>query len=518
MTVDRVDYIVIGAGIAGLRAAISLAESGTVAVVCKDALSESSTGYAQGGVAVALSEEDEIRFHIEDTLAAGDGLCVKRAVEVLAEEGPGYMLELIEWGALFDMSGGRFSFGREAAHRVHRILHARGDATGKEIVRALLARALSVKNIHFMPYTFTVDLVRAEDGRVAGICYIDFHHGRAGMLAGRAVLLASGGLGQLYRDTSNPEVATGDGMAIAARAGAVMQDMEFVQFHPTALYLKGAPNFLISEAVRGEGGVLINKHGEAFMKRYHPAAELAPRDVVSRSIIAEMGRTKASCVYLDLTRLRPAFIRQRFPRIYQTCRGYKIDITRDRLPVRPAAHYMMGGVRTDLEGRTSIPGLYGAGEVACTGVHGANRLASNSLLEGLVFGARTAEAMISDKPVEAKTDRSVCCGPVGGRPAGGRQRVKQVMSTKVGIVRNGEGLEEAVRALREMDRQFTPRALRQDLELKNLIQVGGLITLAALRRRESRGAHFREDFPKKDERRGRRHSQVLLDDLKRGGE
>ncbi|MBI2837682.1 MAG: L-aspartate oxidase [Acidobacteria bacterium] len=513
MGIETVDYIVIGSGIAGLRAALSLAQSGRVAVVCKDGLSESSTGYAQGGVAVALSEEDEIRFHIDDTLAAGDGLCLRRAVEVLVEEGTQYMLELIEWGAQFDMSGDRFSFGREAAHRVHRILHAKGDSTGKEIVRALLARALSVKNIRFMPHIFTVDLVQVADGRVAGIRYLDFARRRGGILAGRAVLLASGGVGQLYRETSNPEGATGDGMAIAARAGAVMQDMEFVQFHPTALYLKGAPNFLISEAVRGEGGVLVNRHGEAFMTHYHPAAELAPRDVVSRSIIFEMERTRSRCVFLDLTRLRPAFLRRRFPRIYHTCRGYDIDITRDRLPVRPAAHYMMGGVRTDLQGRTSMTGLYAAGEVASTGVHGANRLASNSLLEGLVYGARAAEAMLSDRLERTELAVPGSPNPVSGPARGGWSRLRQLMTTKVGIVRNGGSLSVAVAELRAMDSRLAPRAARGELELKNMLQVGGLIALAALRRQESRGAHFREDFPKKDERKGRRHSQMTLAEL-----
>ncbi|MEW6364248.1 MAG: L-aspartate oxidase [Acidobacteriota bacterium] len=513
MNDEQVDYIVIGTGIAGLRAALTLARAGRVAVVCKDSLSESSTGYAQGGVAVALSEEDDIRFHIDDTLAAGDGLCSRRAVEILVEDGLQYMLELIEWGAHFDMTGDHFSFGREAAHRVHRILHARGDSTGKEIVRALLARALHVKNIQFLPNTFTVDLLMAPEARAAGISYLDFAKRRGGTLRGRAVLLASGGVGQLYRETSNPEGATGDGMSIAARAGALMQDMEFVQFHPTALYRKGAPNFLISEAVRGEGGVLVNRHGDAFMKRYHHAAELAPRDIVSRAIHFEMLETASSCVYLDLTRLRPAFIRRRFPRIYQTCRGFGLDITRELLPVRPAAHYMMGGVRTDLQGRTSIPGLYAAGEVACTGVHGANRLASNSLLEGLVWGARGAQAMIADRLEMPAFEAARVARPSRSARTTAPAKLKAIMTEMVGIARNRKGLTRAVGLLREMDRRNQPGNSRAALELNNMVQVGGMIALSALRREESRGAHFREDFPRKDERRGRRHSHMTLADF-----
>jgi len=514
MNTETVDYIVIGTGIAGLRAALTLAEGGTVAILCKDELSESSTGYAQGGVAVALSEEDEIRFHIDDTLAAGDGLCTRRAVEVLVEEGPQYMLELIEWGAHFDMAEGQFSFGREAAHRVKRILHAQGDSTGREIVRALLDRALTVKSIRFMPHIFTVDAVRDGEGRVIGISYLDFKKRRAGTLIGRALLLASGGVGQIYRETSNPAGATGDGMSIAARAGAVMQDMEFLQFHPTALFMRGMPNFLISEAVRGEGAVLVNRKGETFMRGYHPAAELAPRDVVSRAITFEMERTRSQCVFLDLTRLRPAFIRARFPRIYQTCRRYGLDITRERLPVRPAAHYVMGGVRTDLQGRTSVRGLYAAGEVACTGVHGANRLASNSLLEGLVFGARAAEAMLADRlPKPSPGQQPAIAVSRRTSSSAGRMRLRRLMTEKVGIVRNGRDLAEAVRTLREMMRDLKPKQTRSDLEGRNMVQVSGLVALSALRRLESRGAHYRSDYPKKDDRVGRRHSLITLAEI-----
>src|SRR5215210_4779074 len=354
------DFIVVGSGIAGLRAAVELAGAGArVTVLTKDRREESNTEYAQGGVAVALSEEDEVSLHEEDTLAAGAGLCDERAVEALVGEGPRYIQELIEWGAEFDREGGRLLFTREAAHSRPRILHAQGDATGHEIARDPLVRAPRV-------------------------------------LFARGVVLATGGAGALYLHTTNPAVATGDGMAMAYRAGAELSDMEFVQFHPTALNLEEAPRFLLSEALRGEGGVLRNSSGRRFMPRYHDAAELAPRDVVTRSIVAEMGRTATRTVFLDMTAFDAAHLRRRFPKIYRTCMQYGLDLAREPIPVGPAAHYVMGGVRTDLEGRTTLPGLYAAGEAAFTGVHGANRLASNSLLEGLVFGARAGAAAASD--------------------------------------------------------------------------------------------------------------------------
>src|SRR3989475_1709992 len=391
------DYAVVGSGVAGLRAAIELSSAGTVLVLAKSNLSDSATAWAQGGIAVALSDEDEIGLHEQDTINAGDGLCRPEAVALLVEEGPKYITQLIEWGTEFDRAGTKLAFTREAAHSRSRILHAHGDSTGREISRALLARANSIPHLHLRAHAFTTGLI-IENEKVVGVRFIDETDGSLHELRANAILLATGGLGQIYRETTNPDVATGDGMAIAYEAGAVLSDMEFVQFHPTALAVKGAPRFLLSEALRGEGGILRNINLERFMKRYNEAQELAPRDVVARAIVSEMHRTQSAHVYLDMTAKSEGFVEKRFPRIYATCASYGLDLASDVAPVCPAAHYMMGGVKTDLWGRTSLPGLYAAGETAATGVHGANRLASNSLLEGLVFGARSGQAMMQDAP------------------------------------------------------------------------------------------------------------------------
>ena len=390
------DFLVIGAGVAGLRAAIELAKSGTVLVVAKDSLRESSSEYAQGGIAVALSDDDEVALHEQDTLYAGDGLCDQHAVHTLVEEGPAAIQDLIDWGAEFDREGQpKLSFTREGAHSRNRILHAHGDSTGREIARTLYRKAASLPNIRFESYAAITDLLTTEGPgpRVAGAVVFDEKAGTLRDIRSRAVLLATGGLGRVFKETTNPDVATGDGVAMAWRAGAEIDNIEFVQFHPTALHIEGAPRFLLSEALRGEGAILRNKDGEAFMQRYHPLLDLAPRDVVSRAIVTEMRRTGSPHVWLDLTSRDADFIRHRFPRIYETCLAYGLDLARDPAPVHPAAHYAMGGVMSDLEGRSTVAGLYAAGEVACTGVHGANRLASNSLLEAVVFGLRAGRAM-----------------------------------------------------------------------------------------------------------------------------
>jgi L-aspartate oxidase len=508
------DFIVIGSGIAGLRAGIELAQAGAgVTVLTKDRTSESNTEYAQGGMAVALSEDDEVSLHEDDTAAAGAGLCDERAVSVLVEDGQRYVRELIGWGAEFDREDGELHFTREAAHSRRRILHAGGDSTGHEIVRALIKRAEREPNVSFLPHAATESLV-VEGGAVRGVRYLDPVVRAPRVMRARGVVLASGGSGQLFSHTTNPAVATGDGMAMAYLAGAQLADMEFVQFHPTALNAEGAPRFLLSEALRGEGGLLRNASGKRFMPRYHEGAELAPRDVVSRSIVAEMERTATRTVFLDMTALDARFVRTRFPKIYDTCLRHGLDITREPVPVSPAAHYQMGGVRTDLEGRTTLSGLYAAGEVACTGVHGANRLASNSLLEGLVFGARAGAAAARDlagerpRPGKASTVAGRAAAPLSKEEASRaaaaelavRKRVRRLMWERVGILRSRHSLERALREFEQIERAPLRPGPR------NFLTVAALVARAALWREESRGAHHRVDFPQTNDARWRVHS------------
>jgi L-aspartate oxidase len=584
------DFAVVGSGVAGLRAAIELSSAGNVLVLAKSNLSDSATAWAQGGIAVALSDEDEIGLHEQDTLNAGDGLCHAESVALLVEEGPKYITQLIEWGTEFDRAGTKLAFTREAAHSRSRILHAHGDSTGREISRALLARAHTISHLHLRAHSFTTDLI-LENGRVVGLRFIDETDGSLHEVRAGAVLLATGGLGQIYRETTNPEVATGDGMAIAYEAGAVLSDMEFVQFHPTALAIKGAPRFLLSEALRGEGGILRNITLERFMKRYAEAQELAPRDVVARAIVSEMHRTQAEHVYLDMTAKSAEFLEKRFPRIYATCLSYGLDLATDMAPVCPAAHYMMGGVKTDLWGRTSLAGLYAAGETADTGVHGANRLASNSLLEGLVFGARSGQAMILDCSAvahevdgsavvnhvarsaaanhkDARTGRhkaSALPGSPAPRPnshssekssanansatsrsAGAHSakiaapssvafaahatnsaagsaaspqhavsptataltQIRDLMWRHVGIMRNAKELSAAIAFLENMQLPRPEHADRNDYELSNLHSLATIMARSALAREESRGSHYRADFPYRDDDIFQKHSLI----------
>ena len=494
------DFIVIGSGVAGLRASIALAESGArVTVLTKDKASESNTEYAQGGVAVVLSDDDDPELHEEDTLVAGAGLCDELAVETLVTEGTKYIKELIGWGTEFDREGGKLVFTQEAAHSRRRIIHAHGDSTGKEIVRSLIARAGVEKFINLLPFANTESLI-VRDGRCIGVRYLDPILRAPRDVFANAVILCTGGAGQLFLHTTNPPVATGDGMAMAYFAGAEMADMEFIQFHPTALSVEGAPRFLLSEAMRGEGGVLRNTAGERFMDRYDERLELAPRDIVSRSIVAEMRRTGSRHVFLDMTALDAKFLKERFPKIHETCAAFGLDIAHDMLPVSPASHYCMGGVRTDLWGRTTVPGLYAAGEVSCTGVHGANRLASNSLLEGLVFGARAGEAAAEDATQSAVGGRqfeeheSAIRNPQSSISTAVRKRVKRVMWERVGILRDAGALR---RAISEFD-QISQSKL--SVSSRNFVTLALLVANAALWREESRGGHFRTDFPEqKDE-------------------
>ena len=503
------DFLVIGSGSAGLRAAIEANKHGDVVLITKSVLKESNTRYAQGGIAVAMSEEDTIDAHVEDTLKAGVGLCDETAVQVMVEEGIQRVAELIEWGANFDRDGNTLGFTMEAAHQRRRIIH-RGDATGQETTDVLVNQLNKQERIRIIEHAFAIDLMTQGEtccGAVVLICASSrcdpSGDDQLHCIFAKATIIAAGGLGCIYQCTSNPDVATGDGYALAWRAGCEMIDMEFVQFHPTTLFLTGAPPFLISEAVRGEGGILLNIYGERFMTKYHIKEELAPRDVVSRSILNEMQLTNFPCVYLDITHLPSDFIQQRFPTIYHTCKHYGIDITTDLIPVRSGAHFMMGGIRTNLKAETNIRGLYACGEVACTGVHGANRLASNSLLECIVFGTRAGQAAVEYAQTVNPTDRAKIHSEstAEGRspteafdPESVKETIRELMWNNVGIIREDTDLETTLEALAALDCTECHNHIAE-FEGQNMLDVAKLVTEAAMHRTESRGAHYRRDFP-----------------------
>jgi len=519
---SRVDFLVMGAGVAGLRAAVELARHGEVLVVTKESLGESNTHYAQGGIAVATEGEADVALHLDDTINAGDGLVFAPAAEVLVSEGPLRVAELIEWGASFDKQNGVLLRTREAAHSLPRILHAHGDATGAEISRSLVAFAQAHKRIQFAEWTMVTGLV-VEDGRVIGadLASADPFAREASphRVSARSVLIASGGAGQVYSDTTNPAVATGDGIALALAAGAALADMEFYQFHPTALALPGVPRFLLSEALRGEGAYLRNDRGERFMERYHPLLELAPRDVVARAIAreglgAQAGETRV--VHLDLRHVKNIDLHERFPGISAFLANQDLDLARDLIPVRPAAHYLMGGIRTNLDGRTTLPGLYAAGEAACTGVHGANRLASNSLLEGLVFGARAAQAMLADAiPIQLAVEPAAQLKPMTEAEDAlvdvYIRQLQKAMWVCAGLLRHESTLQQGLAAQAECEAglaRFTQpgKTSRPLMEALALASVAHAILLSAVARTESRGAHFRNDFPHRDDARFARHT------------
>jgi L-aspartate oxidase len=497
------DFLVIGSGIAGLRAAISLAEAGRVVILTKADPRESNTGYAQGGIAAAFGSDDSPELHAKDTLAAGDGLCLPEAVDVLVREGPRYVRELMDWGATFDTEqSGQPALGREAAHSVRRVLHVR-DATGRSIGQVLWHMVSTHPRVQVCGDALALSLSMRE-GQCVGAAFLD-RDGRVEEVSAPRTLIATGGAGQVYRETTNPPIATGDGIAMAFEAGARVTDLEFIQFHPTALNVAGAPRFLLSEALRGEGAWLVNQQGERFVQRYEPAGDLASRDLVARAIVREVNRTGAP-VFLTMAHLDADYVRNRFPTITQACRRAGFDIATDRIPVSPAAHYVMGGVETDLCGRTSIDNLFAAGEAACTGVHGANRLASNSLLEGLVFGARAAETMkgSSVKATLTAEPGDIVTTPPASASVPSASDVRDVMWRDAGLVRTRNGLAPLVdqlsawRSAVSKARSATPgdRELRR---VASLVTVGLLIARAALRREESRGGHFREDFPQRDD-------------------
>ena len=505
------DYLIIGSGIAGLRAAAELVGHGRVLVLTKSDRGAGSTGYAQGGIAAAVGTDDSPALHAHDTHVAGDGLCDERAVDVLVSEGPAYVRELIEWGAAFDRAAdGALDLAREGAHSVRRVLHAH-DATGREIARVLFARLKGHPSLEIVDHATAVQAL-VEEGCVRGVRFLD-ERGQLVEARASATLLATGGAGHVFRETTNPPVATGDGVALAYLSGARVVDLEFVQFHPTVLAVPGAPRYLLSEALRGEGARLVNADGEPFVHRYDARGDLASRDRVSKAIVLESARTGRP-VYLTLSHLPATFVRERFPVIAEACARAQLDIATDLLPVGPAVHYLMGGVATDLDGRTSLPGLFAAGEVACTGVHGANRLASNSLLEGLVFGGRAGRAMREWRPGDwpDASEPAITAAPVGSplQVPLDDAAVREVMWTQAGVYRHGADLSAALATLAgpaetvaadlSAGAAVSPAAWRS----ASLLTVAHLIVRAALRREESRGAHSRTDFATRDDAKWKR--------------
>lgn len=506
------DVLIVGAGIAGLRAALAIPDSLDVLVVTKDRIDESNSAYAQGGIAGVLAPEDRFENHVEDTLSAGAGLCDREVVELVVREAPHAIHDLIDWGTNFDLEEGQLALTREGGHSHARIVHALGDATGHEVMRAVIAKVRQAKNVTLWDDTFTIDLLTHERRCVGAV--VARGDGERLLIWAKQVILASGGAGMVYRETTNPPVATGDGMAAAWRAGAALRDMEFMQFHPTVLYVAGSARFLVTEAVRGEGAYLLDRDGKRFMLDIDPRAERATRDVVARAIFATMERTQHPNVYLDLSHLDPAHVHLRFPGIERVCKSFGLDITSDWIPVRPGAHYMVGGITVDIHGRTSLPGLWAAGEVSSSGLHGANRLASNSLLEGLVFG----EACGRGAAAEAATMPDAFAVPPvrfdsAAEPGGMldvtdiTNSLRSLMVRKMGIVRDREHLIEARDDVDFWCRYVLNRTFegRAGWELQNLLIVAQLMIGSGLAREESRGTHFRSDFPNRDDRHWQKH-------------
>jgi L-aspartate oxidase len=506
------DVLIIGGGLAGLRAANAIDPKLSAIVVTKDAIQQSNSSYAQGGIAGVMDPDDRFEEHVNDTLVAGGTLCDTAVVDMVIREAPKRIQELIEWGTHFDEHAGRITLGREGGHSHNRIVHALGDMTGREVMRAVIERTLKRPNVRVWENTFTIDLLTCE-GACRGAIVAD-QHGEKMLVWARQTILATGGCGQIYRESTNPPVATGDGHAIGYRAGAQLRDMEFVQFHPTVLYIAGGSRSLITEAVRGEGGWLVDKDGHRFMPEYDQRAELAPRDIVSQAIVTQMDKTRHPCVYLDVTHLDREFVKKRFPGIAAACLQFGIDITRDKIPVRPGAHYMIGGLTIDPIGRTTIPGLWAAGEVSSSGLHGANRLASNSLLEGLVYGAH-AGAAASSAALEAESDyrvypleNAVVAAPAEPLDiADIRNSLKSLMWRNCGVRRDRRLLVEALEDVDGWRRYVLARQFNDvaGWELQNMLTLSRVMIQAALLREESRGVHLRVDYPQLDDARFNHH-------------
>jgi L-aspartate oxidase len=507
------DVLVIGGGIAGLTVAVAAARMWNVGLITKGSLEETTTFFAQGGIAAAMGPWDSTALHLEDTIEAGDGLCDEQAVRVLVEEGPERVRELERLGTKFDRRAGKLILGSEGAHSVPRVVHAGGDATGSVVASALAQAIASGSSAELHEDEFVIDLL-TDQGRCVGAVSLG-EGGELTVTLARAVVLACGGAGQVFSNTTNPAVATGDGHAMAYRAGAVMRDMEFMQFHPTALHGSENPTLLLTEALRGEGAYLLDVHGERFMVGAHPRAELAPRDVVVRHMKVVMDRDDTDHVWLDARHLDSKFLRERFPTVYNGLKSRGFDLSTELIPIAPSSHYFIGGVITDLDGRTSIPGLFACGETASTGIHGANRLASNSLLEGLVFGERTVRAMTRDlesdtAPVVRKIKLDLAEEPRPGNDPEmvrlSRAKLGRIMSGLCGIVRSREGLDRASELLDGLTASLRPPGLTvEELELFNLLTVARLMIESARTREESRGVHLRSDFSERDDSHWKRH-------------
>jgi len=506
------DVLVIGGGLAGLRAALGVDPKLACLVVTKEGLQQSNSAYAQGGIAAVLDPCDCFDDHVADTLEAGGPLCDRTVVEHVVREAPQRVRELIQWGTRFDRTGDVLSLSREGGHGRDRIAHAFGDATGKEVVRAVSERVQEADHIHVWENTFTVDLI-THKGACRGALVWNRQHGKT-LVWAKQTILATGGAGQLYRETTNPDVATADGMALAYRAGAELRDMEFIQFHPTVLYIAGSSRDLITEAMRGYGAYLVDRTGYRFMPDCDPRAELAPRDVVSWAIVSQMEKTRHPNVYLTLTHLDARQVRARFPGIAAICAKFNLDIARDRIPVRPGAHYMMGGVTVDLEGRTTLPGLWAAGEVTSSGLHGANRLASNSLLEAMVYGAHAGQG--ASLAATATNDSFHALSLENTRSAPGRQlldvgdirnALKALMWRNMGVRRDAEGLREAEENIEQWCRYVLGLQFSRPSgwELQNMLSMARFMTRAARCREETRGCHVRTDFPQRDDEHWNRH-------------